>query len=454
LVNGAGSCQTSSTPPGADTVTATYSGNTSFAPSSGSVTLVVTSGDYTPLLPIRVCDTRPGNISGLSGPAAQCDGPNYAGSPVGAGGTKVINVAGNFGVPADATAVMLNVTAVSPATPGYLTVYPTGTPRPDASNLHFGTGEVVPNLVEVGTGTNGDISFTSSAPTNLVVDVEGYVASAADSGPGASLYNPLSSPARICDTRVGNPSSLTGGSAQCNGPNDNGDPLVAGGMISVQVAGVGGVPSNASAAILNVTDVNPTTAGYMTVFPSGTTPPTASNLNFAAGQVTANRVIVPLSANGSITISSSQSADVVVDVSGYFSSTGGTGAQYTTEVEPVRICDTRAGNISNLSGADAQCNGRTIGPGGTLTVQVTGMAGVPANAKAVVVNLTAVNPTTQTYLSVYPGTTKVNASDLNPGRGEIRANVVVSAVTPNGTITISNAAGSVDVVADVQGWYS
>jgi hypothetical protein len=454
LVGGTASCQSTATPPGSDTATATYSGDANFAPSSGTQGVVVTSGDFSPLVPTRICDTRSDNPSSLSGPAAQCNGPGNSGSPVGADSTKTINVSGNFGVPADATAVVLNVTVVNPAAPGYITVFPTGAAAPNTSNLNFGAGDVVPNQVEVGTGTNGDISLFSSAQSNVVIDVEGFV-SPTSSGAGAGLYNPLPAPTRVCDTRAGNPSALTGGSAQCNG-SGGGERLGAGSTITVQIAGVDGVPANASAAVLNVTVVDPTAAGYLTVFPQGATQPTASNVNYVGGEVTANRVTVPLSSGpspGEISIYSSSSADVVVDVSGSYTSAGGTGSQFTTEVSPVRVCDTRAGDPSQLTGTDNQCDAKTIGADGTLTLQVTGLAGVPSGAKAVVVNVTAVSPTMPTYLTVYPGPTRATASDLNPVPGEVRANLTVATINANGTITVYNSSGSIDVVVDVLGWY-
>jgi hypothetical protein len=457
LAGGAGSCQTTSTPPGSATVTAFYSGDTTYAGSSATLGVVVTSGAYTPLVPVRICDSRAGNLSHLSGAAAQCNGSGNAGSTISGGGTKVINVAGSFGVPANATAVILNVTMVNPAAPGYLTVYPTGAQQPDASNVNYATGEVVPNLVEVGTGTNGQVSFSASSQSDVVVDVEGYVSPTASSGAGAGLYNPLSAPVRICDTRAGNVSSLSGGNAQCNGTGNSGDRVGAGGTISVQVAGLDGVPSNVTAAVLNVTVVNPSASGYLTVYPEGNAMPTASNVNYAAGQATSNRVTVPLSSNGTpgqISIFSSSAADVVVDVSGYYSAAGGTGNQFTTETNPVRICDTRVSNPSQLSGAYSQCLGKPIDPSGNLTLQVAGLAGVPAGAKAVVVNLTAVSPTMPTYLTVYPGPNRTSASDLNPSAGEVRANLSVATINPNGTITVYNNSGSVNVVVDVLGWYS
>jgi hypothetical protein len=108
-----------------------------------------------------------------------------------------------------------------------------------------------------------------------------------------------------------------------------------------------------------------------------------------------------------------------------------------------------------LSGSAAQCNGNPLGPAGTLQVQVTGLAGVPSDAPAVVVNLTGVAPSAPTFLTVFPnGLPSPLVSDLNEVRGDVRANMVVAALSASGTISIYNYTGSMNVVVDVLGWYS
>jgi hypothetical protein len=361
---------------------------------------------------------------------------------------------GSFGVPANATAVVLNVTVVNPIASGYVTAYPAGATQPFASNIDFTAGEVVPNLVEVGVGASGDVSLFSSAGTDVVVDVEGYTSPVAADGSGAGLYDPLSSPVRICDTRAGNPSGLSAPNNQCNGAT-----VAANGILPVKVANMNGIPAGATAAVFNVTVVNPQAPGFLTVFPQGSPQPLASNLNYTTGQTTSNRVIVPLSISGpnagEISVLSSARADVVVDVSGYYTAAGGSGSLFSAAAVPVRICDTRPGNPSNLSGSNAQCNGQSLGTGGTRTVQVSGLAGVPSDATAVAINLTGVLPSAPTFLSVYPNTLpNPLVSDLNEVPGDVRANMAVATLSSTGTITIYNYTGSIDVAVDVLGWYS
>jgi hypothetical protein len=413
------------------------------------------SDPYSTLTPTRICDTRAGNPSSLTGQAAQCNGgPGNPGNKIAAGGTLTVGVAGQFNVPPDATAVVLNVTVVSPTAAGFVTVFPAGASMPLASNIDYVGGEVVPNLVEVGIGTNGQVSFYSSSRTDLVVDVEGYASPTPAAGIGSGLYNPLPAPVRICDTRAGNPSTLVSAPVnQCNGTNNTGTTLGAGGTRNVQVTGSGGIPAGAVGAVLNVTVANPGAPGYLTAYPQGGSPPTASNLDYGAGQVTANRVIVPLSAGGGITVYSSARADVIVDVSGYYSAPAisATGSQFNAEPAPVRICDTRA------TAAHNQCSGRTIAAGQTLTVPVIGLAasGVPVGATAVVVNLTGIAPTQPTFLTVFAAPPRPAAtSDLDPAVQEVRANLVVATLSHNGTISIYNLGGNIDVIVDVLGWYS
>jgi hypothetical protein len=121
-----------------------------------------TGARYHPLAPARVLDTRSGN----GAPVA----------PVAAGTAMSLQVTGRGGVPpTGVTAVILNVIAVSPAGGGYLTVWPAGEPRPLASNLNFGPGQTVPNLVVAKVGAGGKVSiFNGGGTAHLVADVAGW----------------------------------------------------------------------------------------------------------------------------------------------------------------------------------------------------------------------------------------------------------------------------------------
>ena len=118
-----------------------------------------------------------------------------------------------------------------------------------------------------------------------------------------------------------------------------------------------------------------------------------------------------------------------------------------TPLVPFRVYDTRSST-------------GPIGPGQQLTFTVTGVMGptgesVPSSALAVVLNVTAINGTTGTYVTVFPtGAAQPNASNLNVPGGVIQANLAVVALGIGGQITIFNAAGSIDVAVDVQGYFA
>ncbi len=164
----------------------------------------------------------------------------------------------------------------------------------------------------------------------LLVPVFAVVA--APSGVAAAAtpsFNPIV-PVRIMDTRSG-----TGTTAA---------PLGSGETRALQVTGQAGIPADAVAVALNVTVTDPDAAGYVTVWPAGAAMPTASNINFVAGQTVANMVTVGLGAGGQIDLFNfAGDSQVIVDVTGWY--TGG-----FHPVVPVRVMDTRSG----LGGATFQ----------------------------------------------------------------------------------------------------
>jgi hypothetical protein len=243
------------------------------------------TGGFHPIVPARVMDTR----AGLGGAAFQ------------AGDSRELDVT-TAGVPAGALGVVANVTATNVSAATYVTVWPAGSAMPTASNLNAVPGQTVANMVTVGLGTNGHIALANFAGTaDLVVDIGGYYTDG---------FHPVT-PARIADTRNGT----------C------GVRLGPGETRQVAVAGVAGVPAGAAGAVaLNVTITNPTAPTYLTVWPSGTPQPTASNINALVGTVP-NMVTVGLGADGRVSVFNfAGSADVVIDVAGWFDGTGGVAA--------------------------------------------------------------------------------------------------------------------------------
>jgi hypothetical protein len=246
-------------------------------------------------------------------------------------------------------------------------------------------------------------------------------------------YHPLT-PARILDTRNG------------------GTPLAAGETRNVLVATQGGVPSGATAAVINVTATNGTAAGYLTIFPTGATQPVASNLNWTAKQNVPNLVEIALGTGGMVSVYNAQgSTDVIFDVQGYVSVPVGTpgGDGLFNALVPARVLDTRDG--TGTGGTVAK-----VGAGSTIDLTVTGAGGVPSTGvEAVVLNVTATNPTAAGYVTAWPkGATQPVASNLNFAAGQTVPNRVIVKVGTGGKVSLYNPAGTVDLVADVNGWFT
>ncbi|MEU9245486.1 hypothetical protein AB0D77_39510, partial [Streptomyces sp. NPDC048385] len=369
------------------------------------------AGTLKPVTPTRIMDTR----NGTGVPKAK----------VGAGGTVTLQVTGKAGVPiSGVTGVIMNVTATNATATSYVTVYPNGTTRTSASNLNFPAGKTFPNLVTVPV-TNGKVNFYNRAGSvDLIADITGYYTSDASGSKLTSITT-----TRIMDTRNGTgvPQAKVG----------------AGGTVTLQVTGKAGVPtSGVTAVVMNVTATRATKASYVTVYPHGTTRTSASNLNFWANETFPNLVVVPVT-DGKITFyNNAGTVDLIADISGYFSATGS--AEHNAG--PVRVMDTRNGTGVRKG---------TVGADTTVTLTVGGHNGVPVDATAVVLNVTAVQPTTTSYVTVYPNgvSRPTPASNLNFTEGKTIPNLVVVPVT-NGEINFYNRAGTVDLIADLAGYFT
>ncbi|GGT21811.1 MULTISPECIES: hypothetical protein [Streptomyces] len=384
-----------------------------YLPKAYTVTAQPLKGSrFVPLGPSRFLDTR--------------DGTGATKQRVGPGGVVTLQVAGVKGIPeSGVTAVVMNVTAVQPTEAGHVMVYPNGQPTPKVSNLNFAPGQIVPNLVTVPV-VNGKVDLRNNAGfVDLIADVTGYYTDKTGAG---SALNPIT-PARFLDTRDG-----TGAQRQRVGP---------GGVVTLQVAGVKGIPaSGVTAVIMNVTAVQPTEAGHVTVYPNGQAAPGVSNLNFTPGQIVPNLVTVPV-VNGKVDLrNNSGTVDLIADVTGYYAATGSA----FSAAGPVRLLDTRDG-----TGARAGA----VGPGDVVRLQVTGTAGVPVQGvTAVVLNVTVTNPTEASHLIVHPhGIARPGVSNLNYTPGQTVANLVVVPVV-DGWVTFYNNSGSTDVIADLNGYFT
>jgi hypothetical protein len=111
----------------------------------------------------------------------------------GAGSVTELQVTGRAGVPGDASAVVLNLTAVDAGLPGFVTAFPCGSSRPNASNLNYSPGLISANAATVPVGAGGKVCLYTHTAVNLVVDINGW-------HPANANFRTVA-PQRLLDTR-------------------------------------------------------------------------------------------------------------------------------------------------------------------------------------------------------------------------------------------------------------
>ena len=384
------------------------------------------AGDVVPVSPARVFESR--SVAG----SGTVDGLSAGGGRVGAGSTTEIQVTERGEVPGGAVAAMLNVTAVLPSAAGFITVYDCASEVPIASNVNYVAGQVVPNSVLAKLTDSGKICVYSLAETDLVVDVNGYVP--ADASPV-----PVS-PARVFESRS------VAGSGTVDGLSAGGGRVGAGSTTEIQVTERGEVPGGAVAAMLNVTAVLPSAAGFITVYDCASEVPIASNVNYVAGQVVPNSVLAKLTDSGKICVYSLAETDLVVDVNGYVPADAS-----PVPVSPARVFESRSvagsGTVDGLS-----AGGGRVGAGSTTEIQVTERGEVPGGAVAAMLNVTAVLPSAAGFITVYDCASEVPiASNVNYVAGQVVPNSVLAKLTDSGKICVYSLAET-DLVVDVNGY--
>lgn len=397
-------------------VAAVLVGGLSIAVAPSALADSVTPGTYNLASTSRVLDTR----SGVGAPRQQV--PALATL--------------TFTLPPDAvegaSAVALEITAVNPGARGFFTVYPAGTGRPAASSLNFEAHQNVPNLVIVKLGAGNKVSIFngSHGSVDMLADVHGSFLAGANAGDPGTLV-PMT-PTRFLDTRsgLGAPQGKVAGRS----------------VTKVQIAGLHGIPADASAVALNLTAVQSPGKGFITAYP-GSPVPTASSLNYEAGQDRANLTLVELGTDGAVLLynGSPNPVDLLADVSGYFVGGGTASADGSfTPSSTVRVIDTR-----------------TLGTGfvpalATLKVQIF-PAGDPFASfiKAVALNVTVAAPEASGFLTTWDGRTPLPAvSNSNFQARHDVAGAVIVPVNDDGTISIYNGSfGNVDLIVDFNGLF-
>ena len=385
--------------------------------------VVAAAGRFIPVAPNRILDTRSG--VGASGRLATQASLHL---PV----VNQLPSADPRNVPAQATAVVLNVTATDTQGGGYVQVIPTGRGQIGASsNLNVtGANQTIANLVIVPVGDAGRVTLFADIATHLIADVYGYFLPT-DAATSAGRFVPIG-PNRALDTR------------------DGGNRLGAGTAIQLPLRGRAGLPgSGISAVVLNVTATD-AAPGYVQVVPTeGLTPLGAtSTLNIdRPGRTIAALTIVPLGAGGSVSLFSSSPTHLIADVVGYITDESvppGSDGLFVP-LSPARHLDTR--------------NSRPVAPGSVLTVRFNGALDgrVPTvGVGAVFLNLTVTQSAAAGFLHAYPAqqVRPGSASNLNvSGPGQTIANASITALGSGGGISFFSESGT-HLLADVGGYFT
>ncbi|MET3806569.1 hypothetical protein ABIB25_003585 [Nakamurella sp. UYEF19] len=377
-------------------------GGVAVAVKVGNTVITPSLGYYYGTIPVATCILTGGNAATVTVIADE--------------GTATGLVASNFAVTTvDGVTQYGDPIAVTPALGGFLTAQ-ISAPVPDGTlavgyTLAPASGTAYPRIL------GGPITCTPLTT------------------PGAGTYHPLT-PARLLDTRNNIPAGTT-------------TPIPAFGTLTLHVLGRGNVPAtNVATVVVNVTATDPQQAGFVTVYPEGTRPNTSS-LNFGKAQTVANLVATPVGADGNIRIynGSAGTANLIADVQGYFNSGLTVAPGSYNPVAPSRILDTDNGIGTPTS--------TPLAAGGTLKLQVAGVAGVPAtNVSAVSLNVTVDQTKTLGFVTVYPSGTRPEVSSLNFLANTTAANLVISPLAPDGSVLITNTSGgTVRLIADVSGYF-
>ncbi|WP_152970202.1 hypothetical protein [Frigoribacterium sp. RIT-PI-h] len=354
-------------------------------------------------------------------------------TPMTAGEWRTIKVAGLAGVPADGSAGAVSVIATVAEMPGQgqLTGRPNAQTPSTLMTIYAGGGlGNTSNSAILALNSDGTIQVQTETKARLILDVQGYYTSNKDGTTAGGLVTVPG--ARIADTRSG----LGVAKAQ----------LKSGDTTTVQVTGTAGVPKGASAVVVNLIAINTSTVnGFLTPYAAGTTRP-KNSLNYGSGNVpTSITAQVPLSADGKMTVyNQSSTVDLVVDVQGYFTAAGNTGAMFTPGTG--RLYDTRTGSNT------------IIGNGETRSIQAAGghTPAAGSGITAVVITLTALHAanssggaTVWAEGAARPGTTSINFTP-----NSIRSNTITVPVSASGKINLNNVGDPTHYVLDVQGWYA
>jgi hypothetical protein len=230
-------------------------------------------------------------------------------------------------------------------------------------------------------------------------------------------------------------------------------PMTAQAWRTVQIGGLAGVPtSGVSAVTVLATAVGSSGVGQLEGRPDANTAATMiTTYNGGGLGTTSNTATVAVSSSGSLQVMADTSTDLILDVEGYYTSTA-------NGVAPggfVSVPGARIVNTENGTGAPKA----TIAPGGSITVQVTGVGGIPAGASGVAANFQVVDEVSNGgYITPYTtgATRPVTSLNYAGGVGMQTSDTAQVQLSASGQLTVYNTtgAGTINVLIDVQGYFT
>ena len=252
----------------------------------------------------------------------------------------------------------------------------------------------------------------------------------------ATGFVPLT-PARLADTRPGEltvDTQFAGDGVRSRGS-----------TLELVVAGRAGVALDAAAVALNVTAASPLGDGFVTVFPCGTSQPTASSVNYTTGAVVPNAVVTKVGSGGLVCLFVSEATHLVVDVTGFFPA-----STTLQSINPARVLETRPGLLT-IDGSQQGDGLRAASS--TTAVQITGRASVPSGATAVVLNVTVTEAQGAGFVTAFPcGAPIPTASNINYVAGSTVAGLVVAKIGDGGAVCLFTSTAT-HLIADVDGYF-
>jgi glucose/arabinose dehydrogenase len=353
------------------------------------------------------------------------------GAPIPAQTERVVTVRRTPG----ARAVLANVAFLPLGADGFATAWAADGPRPSTAVVNARAGEAVSNASVVPLDPNGQIRVFSNVEMHIVIDVFGEFFDA----PGAvtaGRFEPLP-PSRLIDTRepVGPSNQFVRSTPDPNVPID---------LVNAPVVGRLGVPTGVQAVALTVTGLSETIVGggYVAASPGGGPAPVTANANTnGSGDIRPNLVVIPVGANGSIDLRLFRVANVVVDITGYFT---GTSAPSATSgrfrsLSPYREVDTRTPF--------------GFSPFGAGSVRVLNPVSIPTGAAGISQNLTIVDNATAGFITSYPSEPRPFVSSGNTSApDQIRGVATFVPLAADGTIRYFSLSAT-DLVVDVTGYF-